>query len=73
MARAIHSLPIDVIDDDLAEILRQKSPTQRIQMAAEANDTARILAAGGVRYLHPDWADDRVRQEVARRMLNAAD
>ena len=73
MTRAIHSPPIDVIDDDMAEILRQKSPAQRIQMAAEANDIARILAAGGIRYLHPDWTEGRVRQEVARRMLNAAD
>lgn len=69
-----HAKPsIEVVDDDLAEILRQKSPAERIQMAADANDTARLLAAGGIRFAHPEWSDERVQQEVARRMLHAAD
>ena len=64
---------IDVVDDDIAEVLRRKSPAQRIQMAAEANDTARMLMAGGIRFTHPDWSDESVQREVARRMLDAAD
>jgi hypothetical protein len=56
----------------LAAVLRQKTPAERIQMAAEANDTARILAAAGIRFQHPDWLEERVQREVARRMLNAA-
>jgi hypothetical protein len=64
---------IDVVDDDIAEILRRKSPAERIQMAAEANDTARMLMAAGIRFTHPDWSEECVRREVARRMLDAAD
>lgn len=63
----------EVVDDCLADVLRQKRPAERIRMAADANDTARLLAAGGIRYQHPDWPEERVQQEVARRMLDAAD
>lgn len=73
MSHAIPLRNIEVVDDDLAEILRQKTPGERIQMAAAANDTARLLAAGGIRFCNPDWPEDRVQQEVARRMLHAAD
>lgn len=66
-------LNVDVVDDDLAVILRQKSPAERIQMAADANDTVRLLAAAGIRFVHPKWSDERVQQEVARRMLHATD
>jgi len=63
----------EVVDDDLADILRGKTPGERMRMAADANDTARLIAAGGIRYLHPDWPKERIQQEVARRMLDAAD
>ena len=63
----------EVVDDFVADVLRHKTPGERIQMTADANDTARLLAAGGIRYQHPDWSSDRIQQEVARRMLNAAD
>jgi hypothetical protein len=64
---------IEVVDDEVAKVLRQMTPAQRIRMAADANDTARILAAGGIRYVHPEWTEARIQQEVARRMLDAAD
>ena len=35
-------------------------------MVAAANDTARMLAAGGIRYRHPEWSEGRIQQEVAR-------
>ena len=59
---------IEVIDDDLAEVLRQKSPAERIEMISAANRTARLLAAGGVRFQHPDWNDAQVHDEVLRRV-----
>jgi hypothetical protein len=64
---------IEVIDDDLAVVLRQKTPAERIQMTADANDTARALSAAGIRFQHPDWSELQVQREVARRMLDAAD
>ncbi len=59
---------IEVIDDDLLEVLRGKSPAERIQMIGAANRTARLLAAAGIRYQHPDWNDAQVHSEVLRRV-----
>jgi hypothetical protein len=73
MRHSIDPRNIEAIDDDLAAVLRMKSPAERLRMVGEANDTARILAAAGIRYLHPDWCEDQICREVARRMLSAAD
>ena len=72
MTRPIDPRNIEVIDDDLAAILRQKTPAERIAMAADANETARVLAAAGIRHCHPEWSELQVRREVARRMLGEA-
>jgi hypothetical protein len=73
MSRTIDPRHIEVIDDDLANILREKTPVERIQMIGDANDTARLLAAAGIRYCHPDWSENQIQREIARRMLGAAD
>jgi hypothetical protein len=59
---------IEVVDEDLAAVLRQKSIPERIEMVLDANRTARLLVAGRVQTDHPDWNADRVSLEVARRM-----
>lgn len=64
---------IEVIDDALAEVLRAKTPWDRVRMVSECQRTARSLAAGGVRLLHPDWTDVQVEAEVRRRMTRGAD
>ena len=64
---------IEIVDDVLADVLRQKTPAERIAMAGDANDSARLMTAAGIRYQHPGWANDDVAREVARRMLGAAD
>jgi hypothetical protein len=69
MPRSIDPRRIEVIDDQMAEILRQKTPAERIEMIAAANRTARLLAAAGVRYQHPDWDDNKIHAEVIRRTV----
>jgi hypothetical protein len=73
MRHSIDPRNIETVGDEVAAILRTKSPTDRIQMAAEANDTARLLAAAGIRHFHPHWSEERIRREVARRMLGETD
>jgi hypothetical protein len=58
----------DVIDDDLAAVLRTKTPAEKIAMVDAANRTARLLAAAGVRHLHPEWTEEQVQTEVIRRV-----
>jgi hypothetical protein len=59
---------IEVIDDALAEVLRRKTPAERIAMIFAANRTMRLLIEGSLRTRHPDWDDARLLAEVARRM-----
>ncbi len=59
---------IESVDDSLADVLRDKSPAEKIEMVAAANRTARLLAAAGVRYTHPDWEEAQVQAEVIRRV-----
>jgi Rv0078B-related antitoxin len=59
---------IEVLDDATADMLRQKTPEQRLSMAFAMNRTARHLIAGGIRWQHPDWNEVSVQEEVVRRM-----
>lgn len=63
---------IEVVDDRMAEVLRRKTPAERIAMVSDAHRTARLLIAGHLRTRHPGWDDARVLDEVARRMLRGA-
>jgi hypothetical protein len=63
---------IEVIDDATAEMLRRKTPAEKIAIVCDANDTLRILVAGGIRWQHPGWTQTQVQEEVARRMTREA-
>ncbi|HUT32026.1 MAG TPA: hypothetical protein VNE39_00985 [Planctomycetota bacterium] len=59
---------IEVIDDETADMLRRKTPAERMAMVNEFWRAARQKADTTVRGEHPDWGDARVAAEVARRM-----
>ena len=59
---------IEVVDDDLARVLRTKTPAEKFQMILRINRRLRIAVEGYVRSLHPDWTAEQVWQEVVRRM-----
>ena len=58
----------EVVDDAMAEVLRAKSPAEKVAMICAANRTARSLAAAGVRYSHPEWNEDQIQLEVIKRV-----
>jgi hypothetical protein len=61
---------IEIVDDAVAEILRRKSPAERIALGFSANRTVRLVIEGAIRSDHPDWDDAAVKAAVARRMLH---
>lgn len=63
---------IEVVDDAVAEVLRRKTPAERVAMVSAAHRTIRLVIEGFLRTRHPDWDDGRVSAEVARRMLRGA-
>ncbi len=62
---------IEVIDPEIAKIMRGKTVAQKISLVIEANRTMRALIAGRIRSDNPAWNQVQIDQEVARRMLNA--
>ncbi len=63
---------IDVVDEDVAAVLRRKTPAERIAIAAAAHRTARLMTEAQVRRQLPGLTDDEVRREVARRLTRGA-
>ena len=64
---------IEVVDDAMAEVLRRKTPAERVEMALAANRLVRLRIEGHLRTMHPDWDDGQVQAEIARRMLLGTD
>lgn len=64
---------IEVVDEEVAEILRRKTPAERIQLASDAHRTARQLIAGAILTQCPDWTQEQVDREVARRLTRGAE
>lgn len=68
--RPIKPQSIELLDDVMVEILRKKTPAERLAMGLEMNRTARLMIAAGLRDYHPDWTEEEVAVEVGRRMLD---
>ena len=64
---------IEVVDERVAEILRRKTPGERMAMVGAAWRSARIWIECAVRSQHQDWDEDRVAAEVRRRMRGGTD
>lgn len=59
---------IEVISDDMVAILREKTPAERLAMTHALWRTARKRLYYSIKGLNPDWDEDRVLLETARRM-----
>lgn len=70
MRRSVDPRNVEVVDDQLAQVLRRKSPAEKVEMVVAANRTARLLAAAGIRYQHPEWNDAQIQAEVIRRVTS---
>jgi hypothetical protein len=63
---------MDAMEDGIATVLRTKSPAERIAIASCMWRFARDMVLGVLRTEHPDWGDDRIRKEAARRLSHGA-
>ena len=62
-----------IVDDTVARILAQKTVAERIAMADGFWRSARKLVWAMLSRDHPDWTEEEIRREVARRMSRGAD
>ena len=63
---------VELLDEAIVEVLRRKTPVERVAMIFAANRTMRLRLEGHFRSCHPDWDDQAVMQEIARRMSRGA-
>ena len=67
-------LPIaDLPDETMISIYKGKTPQQRLEISFGLWSFARSLVKAGLETLHPDWSDQALEEETAKRMLNAAE
>lgn len=63
---------VEVVDEDVAAILRTKTPSERLEMAFEMWRSARNMMRSILSAQHPDWSEQEVNAEVAHRMSHGA-
>lgn len=61
-------LNVEMMDDAMADVLRAKSPAERLAIANGLWRSASRMIEAILRAERPDWTDDAIRREVARRM-----
>ena len=58
----------ELIDDAMADVYRDKSADERVMISSRMWLSARTILSGSIRTSHPDWSDDQVNREIARRI-----
>ncbi len=63
---------IAILDDRMAELFRSKTEAERFATIDRSWRFARQMIQAMIVHEHPDWSEDQVRREVARRMSHGA-
>ena len=61
-------LPMEIVDHDMARVLAEKTEVERLQIGWGMQRTAVRMMARIIRAEHPDWTDEQIGREVARRI-----
>jgi hypothetical protein len=70
--RKIDPRNIEVVDDDMAEVFRSMTGAQRLKIANDMFESARRMIASHLASAHPDWDEQRIQEETARRLSHGA-
>ncbi len=63
---------VEILDPMIVEILRRKTPAERLNQVFRLWETARSITIGAVRHQHPEWSEVQVLRETARRLSHGA-
>ncbi len=66
------TLRIEVVDDQMAEVLRAKTAAERLAVAHGMWSHASKLIHRIVKAEHPEWTDEQIKIQVAQRMSHGA-
>ncbi|MBI4682528.1 MAG: hypothetical protein HY757_05430 [Nitrospirae bacterium] len=64
---------IEMLDDAMARVLSKKTPAERISIGFNMWVSARGMLMTHLRKSHPEWDDDLLGKEVARRLSHLGD
>ena len=70
MASLIQTM--EILDDAMANILRRKTPVERLAIANGMWKFARDMLRASLAREHPDWTEDELNRMVARRLSHGA-
>jgi hypothetical protein len=63
---------IEVLDEDMARVLRAKTGAERLKIASDMFAAARRMIASHLAAEHPDWDEERIERETSRRISHGA-
>ena len=63
---------VESVDDAMAAVYREKTPLERLRIAFGLWSSTRDMLASVLRSRHPDWDNEKIGREVARRMSHGA-
>jgi len=58
----------EVVDDEMAAVLRSKTGAERLAIANAMYVSARRMLLSHLAAEHPDWSEEEVTREAARRL-----
>ena len=64
---------VEVVDDEMSRVLAAKSGAERLAIAAGMFRSARRMIESHLRGKHPEWDDERIQREAARRLAHGAE
>ena len=68
----LESIHIEIIDELMIDIFKQKSPLERLKIAFRLWNSAKTQLFHNLRSLHPDWDEKKIRRELAKRISHGA-
>ena len=68
MGRRRSPAHIEVVDADMAAVLRTKTGAERLKIANDMFVAARRMLASHLSAEHPEWGEAQIQREVSRRI-----
>lgn len=68
----MEDLRIEVVDDEMARVLRTKTGAERLKIASDMFASARRMIASHLAAEHPDWTEEQIQRETSRRISHGA-
>ena len=69
MSRTIDYRRIEMLEPEVVEMLRGKTAAEKVAMVFDAERTLRMMLEAHLKWRHPNWTGEQVREEIARRWL----